>query len=133
VAFNNHPGSTKSYDYVRAHNETVNFLDFMPHRDAITAAGPPGSVETVTLHDGGQIRVRRVDDSYDATDKVAVMAYLEAHRAKGEVVTGLLYVNESDEDLHSAQGTVARPLNALSDAELVPGAAALESVNASLR
>jgi 2-oxoglutarate ferredoxin oxidoreductase subunit beta len=87
----------------------------------------------VTLHDGGQIRVRRVDDGYDATDKVAVMAYLEAHRAKGEVVTGLLYVNESDEDLHSAQGTVARPLNALSDAELVPGAAALESVNASLR
>jgi len=77
--------------------------------------------------------VRRVDDSYDATDKVAVMAYLEAHRAKGEVVTGLLYVNESDEDLHSAQGTVGRPLNALSDAELVPGAAALESVNASLR
>jgi len=133
VAFNNHPGSTKSYDYVRAHNETVNFLDFLPAREAIAAGGPPGSVETVTLHDGGQIRVRRVDEGYDPTDKVAVMAFLEAHRAQGEVVTGLLYLDESGQDLHTAQRTVATPLNALSDAELVPGAAALESVNAALR
>jgi 2-oxoglutarate ferredoxin oxidoreductase subunit beta len=105
----------------------------MPAREAIAAGGPPGSVETVTLHDGGQIRVRRVDEGYDPTDKVAVMAFLEAHRAQGEVVTGLLYVDESEQDLHTAQRTVAKPLNALSDAELVPGAAALEAVNAALR
>jgi 2-oxoglutarate ferredoxin oxidoreductase subunit beta len=105
----------------------------MPARETIVAGGPPGSVETVMLHDGGQIRVRRVDADYDPTDKVAVMAYLEAHRARGEVVTGLLYVNETEQDLHAAQRTVPRPLNALSDAELVPGSAALEAVNAALR
>ena len=61
------------------------------------------------------------------------MAYLESHRAKGIVVTGLLYVAENASDLHDAQQTVDTPLNRMSDAELVPGAAALEGVNASLR
>ena len=133
VAFNNHPGSTKSYDYVRAHNESVNVLDFMPERAPIVAEGAPGSVATVMLHDGGALRLRRLDEGYDPRDKAAVMAYLEAHRLKGEVVTGLLYVDDADYDLHEAQHTVATPLNALSDRELVPGSAALAKVNASLR
>jgi 2-oxoglutarate ferredoxin oxidoreductase subunit beta len=133
VAFNNHPGSTKSYDYVRAHNETVNFLDYMPERQPIIAQGEPGSVEIVPLHDGGAIRIRRVDERYDASDKVAVMSYLEARRAAGEVVTGLLYHDPVDAELHDAQNTVPLPLNALADADLVPGSAALAKVNASLR
>jgi 2-oxoglutarate ferredoxin oxidoreductase subunit beta len=133
VAFNNHPGSTKSYDYVRAHNDTVNFLDYMPMREPIVAEGAPGSVEAITLHDGGTIHVRRVDADYDPRDKVAAMAYLEAHRLAGEVVTGLLYLDEAKADLHDAQQTVDLPLNALADADLVPGSAALAKVNASLR
>jgi 2-oxoglutarate ferredoxin oxidoreductase subunit beta len=133
VAFNNHPGSTKSYDYVREHNDTVNSLDYMPERAPITAEGVPGSVQSVLLHDGGSIRLRRVDQDYDARDKAAAMSYLEAHRLKGEVVTGLLYIDPSEHDLHDAQNTVERPLNTLPDAELVPGAAALAKLNATLR
>jgi len=133
VAFNNHPGSTKSYDYVRAHNETVNFLDYMPVREEIVDEAGPGSVTTVKLHDGGAIRVRRVAADYDPHNKVAVMGYLEAAREAGEVVTGLLYLDESAADLHDGQNTVERPLNALADAELVPGSAALAKLNAALR
>jgi 2-oxoglutarate ferredoxin oxidoreductase subunit beta len=133
VAFNNHPGSTKSYDYVRAHNETVNFLDYMPLREEIVDEAGPGSVTTVTLHDGGAIRVRRVGADYDPRSKVGVMSYLEAAREAGEVATGLLYIDESMADLHDAQNTVVTPLNALPDAALVPGSAALAKVNASLR
>ena len=133
VAFNNHPGSTKSYDYVRTHNETVNFLDYMPERDPIVAGGAPGSVETVRLHDGGAIRLHRVEADYDATDKASAMQYLEAHRLRGEVVTGLLYVDSSDFDLHDAQNTVTTPLNAVPDSDLIPGSAALAKLNASLR
>jgi len=133
VAFNNHPGSTKSYDYVRAHNETVNFLDYMPVREEIVDEAGPGSVTTVKLHDGGAIRVRRVAADYDPHNKVAVMGYLEAAREAGEVVTGLLYLDESVADLHDGQNTVERPLNALADAELVPGSAALAKLNAALR
>jgi len=133
VAFNNHPGSTKSYDYVREHNDAVNRLDFMPERAPITAEYPEGSVRDVVLHDGGMVRLRKLDASYDPSDKVGAMAYLEAHRAKGEVVTGLLYVDTGSSDMHGALGTVRVPLNTLGDAELVPGNVALADVNASLR
>ena len=133
VAFNNHPGSTKSYDYVREHNDAVNRLDFMPERAAITTDYPEGSVRDVVLHDGGIVRLRKLDAAYDASDKVAAMTYLESRRARGEVVTGLLYVDGGADDMHAAMKTVGVPLNALNDAELVPGAAVLAAVNASLR
>ena len=133
VAFNNHPGSTKSYDYVREHNDAVNRLDFWPSRDAITADYPPGSVREVELHDGGTVRLHKLHEDYDPSDKVGAMAYMESHRLRGEVVTGLLYVRPDSEDMHDALETVERPLNALSDADLVPGSAALAAINASLR
>ena len=130
VAFNNHPGSTKSYDYVRAHNDAVNRLDFISPREPITAEVPEGGVTTVRLHDGGSIRLRKLHADYDPRDKVGALAYLESHRARGEVVTGLLYAEEDATDLHDAQNTVEVPLNTLGDAELVPGSAALASFNA---
>ncbi len=133
VAFNNHPGSTKSYDYVREHNDAVNRLDFMPERAPIVATQAPGETREIVMHDGGVVRLKSLDADYDPTDKVGAMAYLESHRARGIVVTGLLYVAEGAADLHGAQQTVDTPLNRLVDAELVPGSAALEGVNASLR
>ena len=77
------------YDYVREHNEAVNRLDFMPSREPITAEVPAGTVQSVMLHDGGTIRLRKLHAEYDPHDKVGALAYLEAHRAQGEVVTGL--------------------------------------------
>ena len=133
VAFNNHPGSTRSYDYVREHNEAVNFLDVMIAREAITAEYPPGGVRDVELHDGGTIRLRKLHEDYDPTNRIAAMNYLQERQAAGEIVTGLLYTHPESEDLHDAQHTVLRPLNALGDAELVPGNAALAAFNASLR
>src|SRR6185295_3006684 len=76
VAFNNHPGSTKSYDYVRAHNEAVNRLDFIPVRPPIMAEVPAGDVREVPLHDGGSIRLRKLHAEYDPHDKVGALAYL---------------------------------------------------------
>ncbi len=133
VAFNNHPGSTKSYDYVREHNEAVNRLDFMPEREPIGVEYPDGSTRDVVLHDGGTLRLRKLDAGYDPSDKVQAMSFLEARRARGEVVTGLLYLHAGSADMHAALQTVDTPLNALSDADLVPGSAALGGVNASLR
>ena len=133
VAFNNHAGSTKSYDYVREHNDAVNRLDFIPSREAMTADYPPGATQVLQLHDGRTVNLRKLDESYDPTDRVAAIGFLEARRAVGEVVTGLLYIDEQSTDLHDAIGTVATPLNALNDADLVPGRAALAGVNAGLR
>jgi 2-oxoglutarate ferredoxin oxidoreductase subunit beta len=133
VAFNNHPGSTKSYDYVREHNEAVNFLDFMPMRDPITAEYAPGSVREVVQHDGSVLRLRKIAADYDASDRIAAMNYLQHHHAKGEVVTGLLYLDPEPDDMHGHLNTVSIPLNQLTEKELCPGAAALAKINASLK
>jgi len=132
VAFNNHAGSTKSYDYVRAHNEAVNRLDFMPRRDAITAMYAPGEVIEVTQHDGSVLRLRKLAEGYDPGDRHAAMSHLAAHESRGEILTGLLYVNGDADDLHAHLNTVATPLNRLSDADLCPGAAPLAAINAEL-
>jgi 2-oxoglutarate/2-oxoacid ferredoxin oxidoreductase subunit beta len=133
VAFNNHPGSTKSYDYVRAHNEAVNYLDVIEGREEITADYAPGIVKLVEQHDGSLLKLRKVDAGYDPTDKRAAISYLQEQQAAGEIVTGLLYLDPEGEDLHDRLGTVQTALNDLSDAELCPGRAALEKLNASLR
>ena len=133
VAFNNHAGSTKSYDFVREHNEAVNRLDFMPTRSEITADYAPGTVQTVVQHDGSTLRLRKLHDDYDASDQIGAMNYLAQRKAVGEIVTGLLYVNEEADDLHRLLNTVDAPLNSLSEQELIPGAAALDKFNASLR
>jgi 2-oxoglutarate/2-oxoacid ferredoxin oxidoreductase subunit beta len=133
VAFNNHSGSTKSYDYVRDHNEAVNRLDFITGRDEITADYEPGTVITVTQHDGSVLRLRKLDLDYDPTDRVKAMHYIHQHHAKGEVVTGLLYVMPESTDMHEHLHTVETPLNRLTERELCPGNVALEKLNAALR
>jgi 2-oxoglutarate ferredoxin oxidoreductase subunit beta len=133
VAFNNHAGSTKSYDYVREHNDAVNRLDFISSRDEITTSYAPGETRSVTLHDGGTVRLHKQNTDYDPSDRVGAMSFIESRRAAGEVVTGLLYLHPDSTDMHDALETVAAPLNALTDADLVPGNGALAAVNASLR
>ncbi|HEX6980989.1 MAG TPA: 2-oxoacid:ferredoxin oxidoreductase subunit beta, partial [Alphaproteobacteria bacterium] len=120
VAFNNHLGSTKSFDYVREHNEAVNRLDVMMPREPITAEYAPGTVREVAQHDGSIIRLRKLEEGYDPTDRLGAMSFLAERQAAGELVTGLLYLDPEPQDLHAYLGTVDQPLNALGDAELVP-------------
>ncbi len=133
VAFNNHVGSTKSFDFVREHNEAVNRLDVMVGRAPIVADYAPGTVEEVTQHDGSVLRLRKLAADYNPHDRVAAMNYLQERRAAGELVTGLLYLEPEPEDLHVFLNTVETPLNALDDQDLVPGAAALAAFNAGNR
>jgi len=133
IAFNNHPGSTKSYEYVRQHNEAVNRLDFVESREAITADYAPGEVVNVAQHDGSVLRLRKLAAEYDPTDRIKAMNYLQQRAAAGEVVTGLLYVDPQSIDLHEHINTVETPLNQLDVRELCPGSVALDRINAGLR
>jgi 2-oxoglutarate ferredoxin oxidoreductase subunit beta len=133
VAFNNHPGSTKSYDYVREHNEAVNRLDFWPSRDAISVDYAADDVIEVPQHDGSVLRLRKTVSGYDPTDRIGAMNQIAEHMARGEVLTGLLYVESGAEDLHQHLNTVQTPFNTLTARELCPGSAMLDKVNAALR
>jgi 2-oxoglutarate ferredoxin oxidoreductase subunit beta len=133
VAFNNHEGSTKSFDYVREHNAAVNYLDVLSARQEITVDYAPGSVEIVTQHDGSILRLRKLHTNYDIHDRVSALTYMQQRHAAGEIVTGLLYVDPSPRDLHGHLRTSSTPLNAMDDDPLIPGATALAKINERLR
>jgi 2-oxoglutarate/2-oxoacid ferredoxin oxidoreductase subunit beta len=133
VAFNNHPGSTKSYDYVREHNDAVNRVDVIAPREEIAVDFAPGEVVDVPQHDGSVLRLRKLDAAYDPRDRIGALEYIARHQARGEVVTGLLYVDPEAQDLHRHLKTVETPFNALGERELCPGSAVLAKINAGLR
>jgi 2-oxoglutarate ferredoxin oxidoreductase subunit beta len=133
VTFNNHGGSTKSYDYVRQHNESLGRIDFISPGHEITAAYAPGELIEVTNHDGSILRLRKIADHYDPTDRRAALDHMQRKAALGELVTGLLYVDPLATDLHTALNITAAPLNTLGPDRLCPGSATLEKINASLR
>jgi 2-oxoglutarate ferredoxin oxidoreductase subunit beta len=133
VQFNNHSGSTKSFDYVREHNETVNHLDFISARDEIAAEYDVGAVEIVKQHDGSVLKLRKLAPDYDLHSRAAALAFLHRRAAEGEIVTGLVFVDPDAGELHANLGTVARPLSQLGEAELCPGSAVLADLNAALR
>jgi 2-oxoglutarate ferredoxin oxidoreductase subunit beta len=130
VSFNDHEGSTKSYRHTREHAHDVAPVDFVPLRKEITAssADSPAAM-AVTMHDGSVLRFRRVsEDDYDPTDRDAAYAYVRKAQARGEIATGLLYVEPSSADMHAVNNTIEGPLTDLPYAELCPGKAALEAL-----
>jgi 2-oxoglutarate ferredoxin oxidoreductase subunit beta len=133
VQFNNHAGSTKSFDYVREHNAAVNRMDVILERDEIVVDYAPGAIEIVTQHDGSILKLRKVADDYDPTDRNQAISHLHTHQSRGEVVTGLLYVDPRAEELHDHLSTVETPLNQLGDAQLTPSREALAAINESFR
>ena len=133
VAFNNHAGSTRSYDYVREHNEAVNRLDVILPRARIEADYAEGRMIEVEQHDGSVLRLRKLDAGYDPRDRLAAMNLIAQRHAQGEIATGLLYVDPEAGDLHGHLNTVDAALNKLGVAELSPGADTLAKINASLR
>src|SRR5262249_39669878 len=89
VAFNNHAGSTKSFDYVREHNEAVNRLDFITGRAPINVDYEPGSVELVMQHDGSTLALRKLDADYDVHDRLAALNFLHHHPPHGHIAPRL--------------------------------------------
>jgi 2-oxoglutarate ferredoxin oxidoreductase subunit beta len=129
VSFNDHEGSTKSYRHTREHYHDVAPVDFVPLRKEITASSEdtPGTM-AVTMHDGSVLRFRRVGDDYDPTNRDAAYAHVRKLQERGEVVTGLLYVDPSAADMHAVNSTVEGPLTEVPYSELCPGSTALEAL-----
>ena len=133
VTFNNHASSTKSFDYVRDHTHAMGGLDFVEHKPEITAAYKEGERLMVPMHDGTVVALNKLDAAFDPRDGDAAINTLRQNNARGEITTGLLYLNEDAADMHAILGTCGRPLNTLPMTELCPGNKALAGINARLR
>ena len=133
VTFNNHPASTKSYDYVRAHNmASEKQLDYVEPKEEITVDFAEGTTADIELHDGSRLLLSKLGAQHDPRDADAALMTIRASAARGTVTTGLLYIDRAQRDMHDVLATDARPLNALPMAELCPGSKALEAINARL-
>jgi 2-oxoglutarate/2-oxoacid ferredoxin oxidoreductase subunit beta len=128
VTFNDHEGSTKSYASTRERNHEVAPVDFVPLRREITAAYGPGAATTVRMHDGSEVRFRKLEEGYDPTDRDAAYAHVRRLQERGEVVTGLLFVEPGAGDMHDVNRTVDTPLVDVPFEDLCPGAAALDAL-----
>jgi 2-oxoglutarate ferredoxin oxidoreductase subunit beta len=133
VTFNDHEGSTKSYKFMQEHDEPINELGFVPSFEDIEVEYDHGTTLDVRMHDGSSLRLRKIREDYDPTDKIgAVKTLMEAH-AKGEVLTGVFYVDTEKPTFTDLLNLVDQPLGSLPESVIRPSKEVLDKVMASLQ
>jgi len=133
VTFNDHEGSTKSYTYMKDHEEPLHEIDFVPFFQDIEVEIEPGTRREVTLHDGSRLALRKLGADYDPSNKLEALRVLEESGRSGEVATGLLYLDTGREDFLELLNLVEEPLALLPEGRLRPPESALAEILEELR
>jgi 2-oxoglutarate/2-oxoacid ferredoxin oxidoreductase subunit beta len=133
VTFNDHEGSTKSYKYVKDHEETLQEMSFVPHFEEIDVEYDPGTTVNVTMHDGSSLRLRKLEEDYDPTNRIQAITRLTEAHDKGEVLTGLFYVNTKSPSFLDMLNMVDEPLATLPESLTRPSREVLEAAMEELR
>jgi len=133
VSFNDHKGSTKSYEHTYKYYHKAVHADYVPPSQEIKAAYDEGAMMPVELHDGGQILLRKLDPDYDPTDRGAAFSKIIGNKDSEEILTGLLYIDETGDDMAAQNNLEARPLNQVPYSELNPGPQALKDLQKAFR
>ena len=133
VTFNDHEGSTKSYSYVKDHEETLQELDFVPFFEDISVEIPEGEVMDVRMHDGSHLRIRKLSRDFDPTNRLAALATMEEAELAGEVLTGVLYLNPTKPTFLDLLDLGDAPLGTLPESKTRPPQAALDEIMEELR
>jgi 2-oxoglutarate ferredoxin oxidoreductase subunit beta len=133
VTFNDHTGSTKSYSYMKEHEEILQDLDFVPYFEDISVDIPEGEVRDVQMHDGSHLRIRKLERDFDPTDRLKALQALEESEAKGEVLTGVLYLNTNKPTFLDLLNLVDEPVSTLPESKVRPAKSVLDSVMDELR
>jgi 2-oxoglutarate ferredoxin oxidoreductase subunit beta len=128
VTFNDHDGSTKSYKYMKEHEEPVHEVGFVPFFENIAADYEPGTTTEVRMHDGSVLQLRKLHADYDPTDKMRAMTALHEAGKKGEVLTGVLYVDTQKTDFVGLLNLTEHPLATLPQEMVRPPKAVLDSI-----
>src|ERR1700730_4562234 len=133
VTVNDHEGSTKSYKYVKDHEETLQEMSFVPHFEEIDVEYDPGTTVSVTMLDFSHLQLRKLEEDYNPTDRIAAMKRLSEAHDKGEVLTGVFYVNTKAPSFLDMLNMVDEPLATLPESVTRPGREALEAAMEELR
>jgi 2-oxoglutarate/2-oxoacid ferredoxin oxidoreductase subunit beta len=133
TTFNDHEGSTKSYKFMKDHEEPLQEVSFVPAFEEINVDYDPGTTVEVTMHDGSRLRLRKLEEDYDPTDKLRAIYRLHEAHEKGEVLTGVFYVNTTAPNFIELLNMTEEPLATLPESVVRPGREVLEQVMEELR
>jgi len=134
VTFANNDESYRSYNYVKANDEVLHILDYIPHFSPLEEVDvPEGEYKEISLFDGSTLRLETIGDGHDPTNAVAALAAIHEGAAEGRHVTGLLHYNPNQPTATDALGLTETPLMDLSDEENRPSKESLDQVNAGFR
>jgi 2-oxoglutarate ferredoxin oxidoreductase subunit beta len=133
VTFNDHTGSTKSYSYMKDHEEVLQELDFVPYFQDISVDIPEGEVRDVQMHDGSHLRIRKLGREFDPADRFKALQVLEETEARGEVLTGVLYLNTSKPTFLDLLNMTDQPVATLPESKVRPAKSVLDAVMDELR
>jgi len=133
VTFNDHEGSTKSYKYMLDHEEPLQEINFIPAFENISVDYDPGTTLEVEMHDGSKLRLRKLEEDYDPTDKIHAITRLNEAKEKGEMLTGVLYLNTKVPTFLDLLNITDQPLATLPASAVRPGPEVLEQVMEELR
>jgi len=133
VTFNDHEGSTKSYKYMKDHEEPIQDINFIPAFEEIDVEYDPGSTLEVTMHDGSRLRLRKLEEDYDATDRLRAIGRLHEAKDKGEMLTGVFYVNPKAPTFIEMLNMTDLPLATLPESVVRPSREALDQAMEELR
>ena len=129
VTFNDHEGSTKSYKYIKEHDIALQELDFIPYFESIEADYAEGTTTEIELHDGSKMVLRKLGEGdHDPRSRIDALKVIHDARAKGEVLTGLLYVNPEMRDLNTRESLPSKPLREYKEDDLRPSRAEFEAL-----
>jgi 2-oxoglutarate ferredoxin oxidoreductase subunit beta len=133
TTFNDHEGSTKSYSYIKEHDEILNELDFVPFYDDISVEIDEGEVKEVELHDGSKLRIKKLGRDYDPSNKFDALKAMDEAEKKGEVLTGVFYVDTKKPNFMEMLNMEDAPLSTLPESKVRPPKEVLDQVMEELR
>src|SRR6476620_9351390 len=133
VTFNDHEGSTKSYKYMKEHQEPLHDINFVPSFEEINVEYDPGTTVEVKMHDGSRLRLRKLEEDYDPTDRIRAITRLNQSKLEDEVLTGVFYVNSKTPTFVDLLNMTEEPLATLPQSAVRPGREVLEQVMEELR
>jgi 2-oxoglutarate ferredoxin oxidoreductase subunit beta len=133
VTFNDHEGSTKSYKYMLDHEEPLQEINFIPAFENISVEYDPGTTLEVEMHDGSKLRLRKLEEDYDPKNKIRAITRLNEAKEKGEMLTGVLYVNTQTPTFLDMLNITDEPLATLPASVVRPGPEMLQQVMEEMR
>jgi 2-oxoglutarate ferredoxin oxidoreductase subunit beta len=133
VTFNDHEGSTKSYKFTKDHEEPLQDVSFVPFFEDISVDYAAGESLDVTMHDGSKLRLKKLEEDYDPTDKLQALSRLAKAHKSGEILTGVFYVNTQAPNFLEMLNMAESPLASLPEASTRPSKEVLEKCMEALR